>query len=178
MEGPLSDNPLPKPYNALPRRYVPYEQLGRSIDQFPPASGAGGGNVTYNFTPPLWLYKVSTTTLAITFGQVSGITPSGGWAGGGNDVGVAVNIASYTAATYNIYFDASVGATTGAVTACTVTATSAAVPASTSTHAYLLCGQAGISGGVVNTVSPSNAWSQNFVACTAGDPNTYHWQVA
>ena len=160
--------------NPMPS--MPAEQYMRSID--PPAGEAGSGAPSTGVTPPLWLKSPTTSTLTITYGQVSGITPSGGWAGGGNDVGVDVNISGYGDNTYNIYFGASVGATTGAVTAVAVTATSGSVPASTSSAAYLLCGVATISSGEVVTVSPSIAWSQDFVACTAGDPTTYHFMVA
>lgn len=167
IRGPGFINPMPS---------MPAEQFGRSIDKLPESGpgGGGGGGVT----PPLWLTAPDTTHLKVSFGQVNGITPSGGWAGGGNDVGVSVLVSGYSNGTYNIYLDATVSATTGAPSAVRVTANTSAVPADSSTHSYRLIGQAVIASSAVTSVVTSLAWSQDFSACTPGDPDTYHWSVA
>lgn len=167
ISGPGFVNPMPS---------MPAEQFGRSIDKLPESGPSGGGSG--GVTPPLWLTSPDSTHLKISFGQTSGITPSGGWAGGGNDVGVSVDVSGYSNGTYNIYIDLTVDASTGVVTASTVTATTSAVPADSSTHSYRLDGQAVIVSGAVTSVVTSLAWSQTFVACTPGDSTTYFWLVA
>jgi hypothetical protein len=155
------------------------EQLWAAIRRLQSGSGGGGGGVT----PPFWLTAPDTTHLKVQFGQVNGITPSGGWAGGGNDVGVSVDASGWTDGTYNIYLDATLGSD-GIPTAVTITKSTSAVPSNTSTHAYMLIGTAVLASGVVGTVSPSLAWSQTFVACGRDSadptttPGTYYWEVA
>jgi hypothetical protein len=174
--GPI--NPLHAKIN--PKRAMPAIQYDRSID--PPNTGSPGGGAGGSFTPPLWLTTPDATHLQVTFGQVSGITPSGGWAGGGNDVGVPVLISGYADGTYNIYLDATLPAN-GVPSAVQVTASTAAVPSNTSTHAYMLIGQAVIASGAVVSITPSLAWSQTFVTCgrdpsnPGTTPGTYFWVV-
>lgn len=126
-------------------------------------AASGGGT-----TPPLWLEEDDSTHVIVSFGTVNGFTPT--------NVASAISISSD--ATWNVYLDATVSATTGAVSAVTITASTSAVPADTSTHAYRLIGQAVRASGAITGVSPALAWSQEFVACTPGDTATYHWVVA
>lgn len=179
MDTPFNRMVIPGPGFVNPMPAMPAEQFGRSIDRQPlQAQGGDGGGSGSGVTPPLWLTSPDSTHLKIQFGQVSGFTPSGGWAGGGDDVGVSVDISGYSDGTYNIYLDATVDASTGAVSAVTVTANTSAVPSDTSTNSYRLVGQAVITSGAVISIAQSLAWSQTFVACTPGDPTTYFWLVA
>lgn len=156
-----------------PLRSEPAERFSRTIDQIPAAASGGGGGGSADW--PLKLVRVDSTHLKVLFGQVNGITPSAGWAGGGDDVGVSVDISGYANGTYNIYLALTVDGTTGVMSAATVVASTSAVPANTGTAAYMLIGQSVITSAVVVSVTPSLGWSQSFVACTGGDPTTYHW---
>lgn len=150
-----------------PDTYMPSEQYMRSIDTYPRLQeGAGGSPV--DFSPPLWLTQVDSTNVIVAFGTVNGFTPTN----------VASNISISSDATWNIYLDATVSATTGAVSAVTITASTSAIPADTSTHSYRRIGTVVRASGSITSVSPALAWSQEFVACTGGDTATYHWVVA
>ena len=145
------------------KRSMPATYYDRSLDGGnPPPGGAGP------FIPPLWLRRYSDTEAFVTDATVNGFTPT--------NINAPISISSD--ATWNIYLDATVSATTGAVSAVTVTASTSAVPADTSTHAYRLIGTVVRASGVITTVSPVLAWSQEFVACTPGDTASYHWVVA
>lgn len=168
MNTPFNTFVITGPGFVNPMASMPAEQFGRSIDKLPDVSspgGGGGGGVT----PPLWLYAVDTENVKVTFGQVSGFTPTG----------VATNIdVSGTDGTWNIYMDATVDAATGAVTAADVSSNTSTVPSDSSTHSYRLIGTVIVSSSLIVTVNPSMAWSQTFVACTPGDSTTYYWVVA
>lgn len=165
---------------TFPYPSMPSYQFDRSVDADPP-SGSGGG--VGGTIPPLWLTRKDSTHLSITFGQVNGITPSGGWAGGGDDVGVDVDVSGYSNGTYNIYVHCTLGSD-GIPTAVEVLANTSAVPPNTSSDSYRLNGRATIASGVITVVNPSMAWSQEFVTCgrdpsdPSTTPGTYFWQVA
>jgi len=169
MDSPLSRSPLGPVYSTGPDTYVPAEQYMRSIDTYPHNSGGdGGGGAPVNFTPPMWLSQVNSTNVIVSNATVSGFTPTN----------IAANISISSDATWNIYLDATVSATTGAVSAVTITASTSAIPSDTSTHAYLRIGTVVRASGSITSVSPTLAWSQTFVACTPGDTATYYWVVA
>jgi len=151
-----------------PNTFMPAEQYMRSIDTYPKKQATGGGSITINFSPPLWLTRVDATNVIVSFGTVNGFTPTN----------VASNISISSDATWNIYLDATVSATTGAVSAVTITASTSAIPSDTSTHSYRRIGTVVRASGSITTVSPALAWSQEFVACTPGDTATYHWVVS
>lgn len=182
MESPINRSVINQRYSSTPSWTMPAEQYGRSKDVFPQPSGSGGA-APAAFVPPLWLTSPDTTHLKVQFGTVNGITPSGGWAGGGDDVGVSVDISGYSNGTYNIYMNATLPAS-GVPSAVQVDASTSAVPSDTSTAAYRLIGTAGISSGAVTTVSPAMAWSQEFVTCGRDSadptttPGTYFWELA
>lgn len=163
-----------------PMASMPAEQYDRSIDPPSTPTGSGGGAP---FMPPLWLYAQDSTHLQVKFGQVNGITPSGGWAGGGNDVGVNVDISGYAYGTYNVYVHCTLAAT-GLPSAVEVLANTSAVPADDSNNSYRLIGTAVVASGVAGTISPSMAWSQEFVTCGRDSadptttPGTYFWELA
>lgn len=175
-------DPLPRIVSLInPLRSEPGERFNRSIDKIPTSLAGGGGGA--GTTPPLWLLKADSTHLKVTFGQVNGITPSAGWGGGGDDVGVSVDISGYADGTYNIYMNTTLGAN-GVPTAVQVDANTSAVPANSTYAAYRLIGQAVIASGAVVSVAPSMAWSQEFVTCgrnsadPATTPGTYFWELA
>lgn len=128
------------------------------------AIGTAGGGVD----PPLWLTQVDSTNVIVSSATVNGFTPTN----------IAANISISSDATWNIYLDATVSATTGAVSAVTITASTSAIPSDTSTHAYRRIGTVVRASGAITSVTPVLAWSQEFVACTPGDTATYHWVVA
>lgn len=146
------------------------------IDGIQGDTGGGGGSA---ITPPMWLSEVDSTHVTVSYATVNGIVPSGGWAGGGDDVGVSVDISGYSSNTWKVYLAATVGATTGVLTAVQVDTTTGSISSDTSTASYRLIGTVAVStSGTVTAVAPALAWSQEFVACTAGDPASYHWGVA
>lgn len=149
-------------------RPIPTDQFDRGIDLWKTSPyGGGGGTTTGDW--PLKLKAASTTQIIVVFGTVNGFTPTN----------VATNITvSGTNGTWNTYLDATVDATTGAVSAVTITSNTSAVPADTSTHSYRLIGQTVVAAAVISSVSPALAWSQEFVACTPGTTSSYHWLVA
>ena len=163
-----------------PMASMPAEQFGRSIDP-PMADGGPGGGAP--FLPPLWLIAADGTHLKVMFGQVNLITPSGGWAGGGNDVGVNVDISGYSDGTYNVYLNATLGAD-GVPTAVEVDANTSAVPANSTYQSCNLIGIAEIAGGAIVSVTTNLAWAQTFVTCgrdatdPATTPGTYFWELA
>ena len=141
------------------------EQYGRSIDKRArPAVASSGASIT----PPLWLTQVDATNVIVSSATVNGFTPTN----------IAANISISSDATWNIYLDATVSATTGAVSAVTITASTSAIPSDSTTHAYRRIGTVVRASGAITTVTPVLAWSQEFVACTPGDTGTYHWVVA
>jgi hypothetical protein len=170
--------PPPPPQVAAATQEDDYN-FRRQRQQMATAPLSGGAGIT----PPLWLTAPDDTHLKVQFGQVNGITPSAGWAGGGDDVGVSVDASGWSDGTYNIYADATLGSD-GVPTAVKVTKSTSAVPSNSSTHAYRLIGTAVLASGVVGAVSPSMAWSQEFVTCgrDAADPTTtpgtYFWELA
>ena len=133
----------------------------RRIDSLGTSAGSG-------FIPPMWLTEVDSTNVIVSSATVNGFTPTN----------IAANISISSDATWNIYLDATVSATTGAVSAVTITASTSAIPSDTSTHAYRRIGTVVRASGSITTVTPVLAWSQEFVACTPGDTATYHWVVA
>jgi len=149
-----------------PNTYAPAEQYMRSIDVYPRQQGEASAPVA--FSPPLWLTQVDTTNVIVSSATVNGFTPTN----------IAANISISSDATWNIYLDATVSATTGAVSAVTITASTSAIPSDTSTHAYRRIGTVVRASGSITSVTPVLAWSQEFVACTPGDTATYHWVVA
>lgn len=151
-----------------PVETTPAEQYMRSIDTYPKKQAGGGGTITINFTPPLWLSKVDATNVIVSDGTVNGFTPTN----------VASNISISSDNTWNIYLDATVSATTGAVSAVTITASTSAIPSDTSTHAYRRIGTVVRASGAITSTSPVLAWSQEFVTCTPGDTAAYHWVVS
>ncbi len=157
---------IPQNYQTGPDTYVPAEQYGRSIDSLGPDSSDSAPAAA--FTPPLWLTQVDATNVIVSSATVNGFTPTN----------IAANISISSDATWNIYLDATVSATTGAVSAVTITASTSAIPSDTSTHAYRRIGTVVRASGAITTVTPVLAWSQEFVACTPGDTGTYHWVVA
>src|SRR5260221_690748 len=150
MESPITRSVISQNYFSGPSWTMPAEQYGRSIDRFPNESQGASAPATATI-PPLWLTSPNATHLKISFGQVNGITPSGGWAGGGDDVGVLVDISGYSAGTYNIYVDATLPAN-GVPTAVTITSSTSAVSAHNRTHAYRLNGQAVVAAGAVPSI--------------------------
>lgn len=168
MDSPLSRSPLGPVYSTGPDTYMPAEQYMRSIDTYPKQAEGGAGLTNINFIPPLWLSQVNSTNVIVSNATVSGFTPTN----------IAANISISSDATWNIYLDATVSATTGAVSAVTITASTSAIPSDTSTHAYLRIGTVVRASGSITSVSPTLAWSQTFVACTPGDTATYYWVVA
>lgn len=150
-----------------PNTYVPAEQYMRSIDSYPRQQEAAAGSPV-DFAPPLWLTQVDSTNVIVSSATVNGFTPTN----------IAANISISSDATWNIYLDATVSATTGAVSAVTITASTSAIPSDTSTHAYRRIGTVVRASGSITSVTPVLAWSQEFVACTPGDTATYHWVVA
>lgn len=172
FESPIKSSPLAPTWSGAPNWFPMAEQNGRSIDRFPQAQGSGGGGLTTDFVPPLWLQaSVSnpTTKVNVKFGTVSGFVPTN----------VATDITvSGTDGTWYIFLDATVSATTGAVSAVTVSSNTTGVTADSSTHAYLLIGQVVVASSVITSISPSLAWSQTFAACTPGDTATYYFFVA
>lgn len=147
---------------------VPTDQFDRGIDNLKTSPyGGGGGTTTGDW--PLKLAAASTTQVIVSLGTVNGFVPTN----------VATNITvSGTNGTWNTYLDATVDATTGAVSAVTITSNTSAVPADTSTHSYRLIGQTVVAAAVISSVSPALAWSQEFIACTPGTSSSYHWVVA
>lgn len=160
---------LPSTWSSGPTWTIPAEQQNRSVDIFPKPS-SGGGATTINFSPPLWLTKVDTQNVIVSSATVNGFVPTG----------IATNIDVHgTNATWAIYLDATVSATTGAVSAVAVSSSNSnTVPADSSTHAYRKIGEAVVAGSVITSVTPMLAWSQEFVACTPGTTTTYHWGCA
>jgi len=151
-----------------PNSYTPAEQYMRSVDTYPRMPNDGVGAITINFSPPLWLTKADSTHVIVSSGTVNGIIPTN----------AATNLSISSDATWNIYLDATVDATTGAVSAVTITASTSAVPSDTSTHAYRLIGTTVRAAGAITTTTPMLAWSQEFVACTPGTTSSFHWVVA
>lgn len=150
-------------------RPIPTDQFDRGIDEIRTAQSGGGGAGSTTGDWPLKLASTSTTQVIVSFGTVNGFVPTN----------VATNITvSGTNGTWYIFLDATVSATTGAVSAVTVTSNTTGVTADSSTHSYRLIGQAVVSSSVIASVSPALAWSQEFVACTPGDTASYHWVVA
>lgn len=149
----------------------PAERMSRTIDRVPTSLGTGGGAP---FRPPLWLIRYSTTEVFVTAATVNGLTPT--------NIATAIDI-SASSTTWNIYLDATLGSD-GIPTAVTVTASTSAIPADTSTHAYIAIGTAVVTAGEITSVSPTLAWSQTFVTCGRDSadptttPGTYFWQVA
>jgi len=164
-----------------PKRPMPATYFDRSVDALQPALGGGGGGG--GTVPPLWLQATDTTHLKVQFGQVNGITPSGGWAGGGDDVGVAVDVSGYADGTYNIYMHCTLAAS-GIPSAVEVLSSTSAVPADDSSNSYRLIGTAVVASGVLGTVNPSMAWSQEFVTCgrdpadPTTTPGTFFWELS
>ena len=151
--------------NPMPS--VPGEQFMRSID--PPAGDGGGtgpGATTGDW--PFKLVAVDTENVKVLQGTVNGFTPTG--------INTSIDV-SGTDGTWSVYLDATVDASTGAVTAVDVSSSSAGtVPSDSSTHSYRLVGYVTVASSVIDgDPQPSMAWSQNFTACTPGDPDTYHW---
>lgn len=159
------------PRTINPLTSEPAERMGRTIDRIPASLGTGGGAP---FRPPLWLIRYSTTEVFVTAATVNGLTPT--------NIATAIDI-SASSTTWNIYLDATLGSD-GIPTAVTVTASTSAIPADTSTHAYIAIGTAVVTAGEIESVSPTLAWSQTFVACGRDMdadpvvPGTYYWQVA
>lgn len=144
------------------------EGFDRSVDTIQsPLSGGGGSG----FIPPLWLIASvpnPTTKVNVKYGTVNGVVPTN----------VATDITvSGTNGTWYIFLDATVSATTGAVSSVTVSSNTTGVTADSSTHAYLLIGIASVAASVITSISPALAWSQTFVACTPGTTTSYHWGV-
>lgn len=168
MDAPLNRFNLPNRRDLTPRSTMPLEQYGRSIDQYPrPAGqGAGGGaNTTGDW--PFKLVAVDTENVKVLLGTVNGIAPSG--------INTSIDV-SGTDGTWNIYLDATVDASTGAVTAVAVSSNTTTVPSDTSTHSYRLVGQVTVAAAVISgDPRPAMAWSQNFTACTPGTAASYHW---
>ena len=154
------DRPLP----AMPR-----SQYDRSLDENGMKTPGGAP-----FRPPLWLIRASSTEVYVTSATVNGIVPT--------DIATNINI-SGSSTTWNIYLHATLGAD-GIPTAVEVVASTSAVPADGDSDAYLLIGTAVVTGGVIESVSPTLAWSQTFVTCGRNMdadpvvPGTYFWQVA
>lgn len=148
----------------------PSEQYMRSIDTYPKSVNTGSGAQATPFTPPMWLSQVDTQNVIVSSATVNGIVPSG----------IATNIDVHgTDATWAIYLDATVSATTGAVSAVAVSSSNSnTVPSDSSTHAYRKIGEVVVSSSVITLVTPMLAWSQEFSACTPGDTSTYHFVVA
>ncbi len=144
----------------------PSIRFDRQIDTI--GSNGGGGGGEEGITPPLWLTQVDATNVIVSSATVNGFTPTN----------IAANISISSDATWNIYLDATVSATTGAVSAVTITASTSAIPSDSTTHAYRRIGTVVRASGAITTVTPVLAWSQEFVACTPGDTATYHWVVA
>ena len=147
------------------------ERFGRTIDRIPASLGGGGGG---GFIPPMWLRRYSSTEVYVTAATVNGLTPT--------NIATAIDI-SASSTTWNVYLDATLGSD-GIPTAVTVTASTSAIPADTSTHAYIAIGTAVVAAGEITSVSPTLAWSQTFVTCGRDSadptttPGTYFWQVA
>ena len=116
----------------------------------------------------MWLTEVDSTNVIVSSATVNGFTPTN----------IAANISISSDATWNIYLDATVSSTTGAVSAVTITASTSAIPSDSSTHSYRRIGTVVRASGAITTVTPVLAWSQEFVACTPGDTATYHWCVS
>lgn len=144
----------------------PSIRFDRQIDTI--GSNGGGGGGEEGIIPPLWLTQVDATNVIVSSATVNGFTPTN----------IAANISISSDATWNIYLNATVSATTGAVSAVTITASTSAIPSDSTTHAYRRIGTVVRASGAITTVTPVLAWSQEFVACTPGDTATYHWVVA
>ena len=182
----MPSNPYGSPQKIPTRggpfmRSMPRTQFDRSVDPLygAPRGGGGGGGII----PPLWLESADSTHLSVRFGTVNGIIPSGGWAGGGDDVGVNVDISGYTDGTYNIYVHCTLGSD-GIPTAVEVLSSTSAVPTDDSGNSYRLNSRAVIASGAVFSIQPDMAWAQEFVTCgrDSADPSTipgtYYWELA
>ena len=157
MPGPVSDN-----YGT------DIDLIKAEIRRIDANGGSGGSGVV----PPLYLLEsVSnpTTKVYVKYGTVNGIVPT--------SVNSDITV-SGTNGTWYIFLDATVSATTGAVSAVTVSSNTTGVTADSSTHAYHLIGTVVVASSVITNIYPALAWSQSFVACTPGDTATYHWVVA
>lgn len=173
MESPIKSSQFPIYQSGPAAAQVgadPSEQYMRSIDRYPKSINPAGGGAATPFTPPLWLSQVDTQNVIVSSATVNGFVPSG----------IATNIDVHgTNATWAIYLDATVSATTGAVSAVAVSSSNSnTVPSDSSTHAYRKIGEVTVSGSVITLVTPMLAWSQEFVACTPGTTSSYHWGVS
>jgi len=175
MESPIKQNPLGPVWRTGPVDTMPAEQYMRSIDVYPKSEpDGGGGGAAVSFTPPLYLVAVDTAHIKTTYGTVGGIVPTG--------VNSSVTVSS-TNGTWYVFIDATIS-TAGDVTAAAITSGTTVVPTDSSTHAYYLVGTANVSANVITTVTPSLAWSQEFVACgrdttaSTTTPGTYYFYVA
>lgn len=160
--------PAPRIINPLTSEAA--ERFGRTIDRIPPAGGGGGGG---GVTPPLWLEGVDDTNVIVSAGTVNGVSATN----------TATNISISSDATWNIYMALTLPSS-GIPSAAVVTASTSAIPADTDAAAYRRIGTVVRASGVITSVTPVMAWSQEFVACgrdTADPtttPGTYYWVVS
>lgn len=158
------------PTGSGPTWTMPGEFYGRSIDKREQPAVA---STSASITPPLWLTRVNDTNVIVSAGTVNGVSATN----------TATNISISSDATWNIYMDATI-ASSGIPSAAAVTASTSAIPSDTSTHSYRRIGTVVRASGVITTVTPVMAWSQEFVACgrnTADPtttPGTYYWVVS
>jgi hypothetical protein len=166
--GKFLSSVIEQSYQTGPTWFAPAEQQNRSVDIFPKPSGGGGPAAP--FAPPMWLTKADTQNVIVSSATVNGFVPTG----------IATNIDVHgTNATWAIYLDATVSATTGVVSAVAVSSSNSnTVPSDTSTHSYRKIGETVVAGSVITSVTPMLAWSQEFAACTPGTAASYHWGVS
>lgn len=166
---PVPPPPAPKPLAAIVN-HVPTDQFDRGIDELKTNPSGGGGRA---FTPPLWLSQVNTTNVIVSAGTVNAVSATN----------TATNISISSDATWNIYMSLTLPSS-GIPSAAAVVASTSAIPSDTSTAAYRRIGTVVRASGAITSVTPTMAWSQEFVACgrdTADPtttPGTYYWVVS
>lgn len=146
------------------------EQLEDTVSDLSGGGGGGGGTIT----PAFELSIIDADNIQVRAGAVANVVATG----------TATNIdINGSDGTKKIFLDCTID-TDGLVTAVAVDWDDTAVPSDTSTHAYLLIGEAVVASAVVTSVTTLRPFSKDFIACgrdtadSTTTPGTYHFGIS